>query len=109
MFSAVIRPARCGTIAKHCNLIARSGAGAGRPVVVKGTAGDAQESVYEQLFRPPHAKVTPFGRILTILGPFGAPARHRAAFFPVYRAGMIEGGTGIYITMPVRQVIDNTR
>ena len=45
---------------KHCDLIARSGAGAGRPVVVKlkGTAGDAQESVYEQLFRLPHAKVT---------------------------------------------------
>ena len=39
------------TMAKHCDLIARSGAGAGRPVGVKGTAGDAQESVYEQMFR----------------------------------------------------------
>ena len=33
---------------KHCDLIARSRARAGRPVVVKGTAGDAQESVYDQ-------------------------------------------------------------
>ena len=74
-------------MAKHCDLIARSGAGAGRPVVVKGTAGDAQESVYEQMFRLPHAKVTLFGHILTILGPFGAPARHGAAFFSSLSCG----------------------
>ena len=43
---------------KHIDLIARSGAGAGRLAIVRGVAGDAQTSIDEQFFRLPPVKVT---------------------------------------------------
>ena len=49
--------------------------------------------------------------VFTILthfgGPFGALAPRAArggVFLPVYRAGMIEDCTGIYVTMPVDEL-----